>query len=83
MVVSDSATQGFHAVLAARLDGTVWLLDNLLPAVVPMDTQPQYSAVYSLNQRGWWIHSNPTVQLAGITIAAGPIAPDWLNVARN
>ncbi|HEY0265577.1 MAG TPA: transglutaminase-like cysteine peptidase [Rhizomicrobium sp.] len=88
VVVADSTTQGFHAVLAARLDGTVWLLDNFLPQVVPMDSQPQYGAVYSLNQQGWWMHANPTVQLAGVTITAAPVAGapaviDWLRVARN
>ncbi|HMH64677.1 MAG TPA: transglutaminase-like cysteine peptidase [Rhizomicrobium sp.] len=83
VVVSDARTHGFHAVLAARLDGTVWLLDNFLPAVVPMESQPQYSAVYSLNQQGWWMHSNPTVQLAGLTIVASPVTVDWQKVAQN
>lgn len=83
VVVSDATTRGFHAVLAARLDGIVWLLDNFLPAIVPMESQPQYSAVYSLNQQGWWMHSNPTVQLAGLTIVASPVAVDWQKVARN
>lgn len=83
VVVSDSTTHGFHAVLAARLDGTVWLMDNFLPAVVAMESQPQYTAVYSLNQQGWWLHSNPTVQLAGITITAAPATIGWQQVAQN
>jgi predicted transglutaminase-like cysteine proteinase len=83
VVVSDSTTHGFHAVLAARLDGTVWLMDNFLPAVVAMQSQPQYTAVYSLNQQGWWLHSNPTVQIAGITITAAPAATGWQRMAQN
>lgn len=83
VVVADSTTHGFHAVLAARVDGTVWLMDNFLPTVVAMDSQPQYTAVYSLNQQGWWLHSNPTVQLAGITITAAPAASSWQRVAQN
>jgi predicted transglutaminase-like cysteine proteinase len=83
VVVADSTTHGFHAVLAARLDGTVWLMDNFLPAVVAMDSQPQYTAIYSLNQQGWWLHSNPTVQLAGITITAAPAATGWQRMAQN
>lgn len=83
VVVSDTRTHGFHAALAVRLDGTVWLLDNLLPAAVPMESQPQYVPVYSLNGEGWWMHSNPTIQLAGITITAAPIADTPTRLARN
>jgi predicted transglutaminase-like cysteine proteinase len=83
VVVSDTRTHGFHAVLAVRLDGTVWLLDNLLPAAVPMESQPQYVPVYSLNAEGWWMHSNPTIQLAGITITAAPMADTRARLARN
>ncbi len=83
VVMADSTAHGFHAVLAARLDGTVWLLDNSLSDVVAMDSQPQYSAVYSLNQQDWWMHSNPTVQLTDVTIVAAPIAVDRLRMARN
>jgi predicted transglutaminase-like cysteine proteinase len=83
VVVADSTTHGFHAVLAARLDGTVWLLDNFLPTVVAMESQPQYTAIYSLNQQGWWLHSNPTVQMADITITVAPAAPGWQRVAQN
>jgi predicted transglutaminase-like cysteine proteinase len=83
VVVSDSTTHGFHAVLAAQVDGTVWLMDNFLPTVVAMQSQPQYTAVYSLNQQGWWLHSNPTVQLAGITIIAAPVASGWQRMAQN
>lgn len=83
VVVSDIRTHGFHAALAVRLDGTVWLLDNLLPTAVPMESQPQYVPVYSLNGEGWWMHSSPTIQLAGITIAAAPVADMLSKLARN
>jgi predicted transglutaminase-like cysteine proteinase len=72
VVVDDSNARVFHAVLAARLDGKTWLLDNLLPQMEEMSAEPQYTPVYSLNEDGWWMHSNPTIHLAGITIAAGP-----------
>ncbi len=58
-------------------------MDNFLPSVVPMGSQPQYTAIYSLNQQGWWLHSNPTVQLAGITITAAPAAIGLQRVAQN
>lgn len=83
VVLSDTRTHGFHAALAVRLDGRVWLLDNFLPDVVPLESQPQYVPVYSLNSDGWWMHSNPTIQLAGITITAAPIANSWTRLARN
>ncbi len=83
VVVSDTRTGGFHAVLAARLDGTVLLLDNFLPAVVTMASQPQYLPIYSLNQQGWTMHDSPIVQMAGLTITASPFTTNRLVVARN
>lgn len=74
LVVSDTATHGFHAVLAARLDGMVWLLDNFTADVVPLESKPQYQPVYSLNAQGWWMHSTPSLQVAGLTITAAPLA---------
>jgi predicted transglutaminase-like cysteine proteinase len=72
VVVDDSAAHVFHAVLAARLDGVVWLLDNLNQNMVAMNSVTHYTPVYSLNQEGWWMHSNPVIHLPGATIAAGP-----------
>ncbi len=73
VVTNDTRKRVFHAVLAARMNGRVWLLDNESPQIVDMDTATQYVPVYSLNQNGWWLHSNPTIYIAGTTITAAPL----------
>src|ERR1700761_8365923 len=71
VIVDDTNMNVFHAVLAVRSDNNVWLLDNQLPQIVPMSLAVQYVPVYSLNERGWWMHSLPKISLGNITIAAG------------
>jgi predicted transglutaminase-like cysteine proteinase len=71
VVLNDTNINAFHAVLAVRLDGGVWLLDNQLQQVVPMDVAVQYAPIYSLNEHGWWLHSIPKIELGNVTIAAG------------
>ena len=71
VVVDDTNMNVFHAVLAVRSDGNVWLLDNQLPQIVPMSLAVQYVPVYSLNERGWWMHSMPRIDLGNVVIAAG------------
>ncbi len=71
VIVNDANLKVFHAVLAVRAEGTVWMLDNQLPQVVPMDVAVHYVPVYSLNEHGWWVHSLPKIELGNVTIAAG------------
>ena len=71
VIVNDTNLQAFHAVLAVRDDGVVWLLDNQIPQAVPMDVAVQYVPIYSLNERGWWMHSMPKISVGNVTIAAG------------
>jgi len=73
MVVSDTRENSFHAVLTVKLNGTSWVLDNFIPQVTAIENVPFYLPVYSLNEQGWWMHSTPTIQLAGATIIASPI----------
>jgi predicted transglutaminase-like cysteine proteinase len=76
VIVSDSRAHDFHAVLVARLDGNEWLLDNQLPDVVPLAAEPQYRPVYSLNEQGWSLQSQPAIQVAAnVTIVAAPLPP--------
>lgn len=74
VIVDDTNMNVFHAVLAVREEGTVWLLDNQLPRVAPMDVAVQYVPVYSLNEHGWWMHSMPSITIGNVTISAGPAA---------
>lgn len=73
VIVNDTSKQVFHAVLAVRLNGQTWLLDNEAARVVAMDSVAHYIPVYSLNQNGWWLYSNPTIRIAGTTITAAPM----------
>jgi predicted transglutaminase-like cysteine proteinase len=82
VIVDDTNLNVFHAVLAVRAEGTVWLLDNQLQHVVPMDVAVQYVPIYSLNEHGWWMHSMPKITLGNVVISAGP-AEDDRHFAQN
>lgn len=82
VIVDDTNLNVFHAVLAVRSEGTVWLLDNQLPHVAPMDVAVQYVPVYSLNEHGWWMHTMPRITIGNVVISAGP-AEDDRHLARN
>lgn len=71
VIVQDIKQRSFHAVLAVHVDSTVWLLDNQLQQTVTMASAAQYVPIYSLNERGWWLHSLPKIELGGMVIAAG------------
>lgn len=45
-----------HAVLAAYLDGEVYVLDNQLHNVVPASVILHYRPYYSINEDAWWLH---------------------------
>lgn len=76
VIVSDSKAHDFHAVLVAHLGDTNWLLDNQLPEIVQLDSEPQYTPIYSLNEQGWWLHSQPFIQVAAnIVITTAPMTP--------
>jgi len=82
VIVDDTNLNVFHAVLAVRSEGNVWLLDNQLQHVVPMDIAVQYVPIYSLNEHGWWMHSMPKITLGNVVISAGP-AEDDRHFAQN
>lgn len=82
VIVDDTNLNVFHAVLAVRSEGNVWLLDNQLQHVVPMDVAVQYVPIYSLNEHGWWMHSMPKITLGNVVISAGP-ADDDRHAAQN
>jgi predicted transglutaminase-like cysteine proteinase len=78
VIVSDSQAHDFHAVLVARLEGALWLLDNQQPDVVPLEAMAQYAPIYSLNENGGWMHAQPVIHLEGgmtITTAAPAVTP--------
>jgi predicted transglutaminase-like cysteine proteinase len=73
VIVNDTNMKVFHAVLAVRADGEIWLLDNQIAQVIPLSVAVQYAPIYSLSEHGWWMHSTPRISLGTVSIvAAGP-----------
>lgn len=70
VIVSDSTSHSFHAVLAVQQDKEAWLLDDQLAQVIRLDDQPRYTPVYSLNGEGWWLHSRPVLAAVGGVVMA-------------
>jgi predicted transglutaminase-like cysteine proteinase len=70
VIVSDSQTRSFHAVLAARIADATWILDDQNPDVTIFDAQPRYTPIYSLGDQGWWLHSVPVIHVQGGTLVA-------------
>ena len=59
VVVQDTLREAAHAVLAAHVDGEVFILDNLFLAVLPQSKVWQYVPHYSVNERARWAHLPP------------------------
>lgn len=57
LVVRDSWRAVDHAVLAARDDGTWYVLDNLSPVVVPQDEAVTYAPYYAINETTRWSYA--------------------------
>lgn len=73
LIVSDSRSNSFHAVLAVRQGNASRILDDQVEEVTDLSAQPHYAAIYSLGEQGWWLHAMPTVHAkGGILITAGP-----------
>ncbi|WP_374366834.1 transglutaminase-like cysteine peptidase [Dongia sp.] len=45
-----------HAVLVVYDGDDPLLLDNQIKSVVPANTVKHYQPVYSINEKGWWLH---------------------------
>ena len=56
VIVRDRARGIAHAVLAVYIDGRAMILDNQRDDVIGADLISGYVPVYSLNERGWWLH---------------------------
>lgn len=55
-VVYDLALNASHAVLSVDIDGTRYILDNQVEEALPDSQVNYYQPVYSVNERGWWMH---------------------------
>jgi predicted transglutaminase-like cysteine proteinase len=57
VVVQDTNLRAPHAVLAVGRGEDIVVLDNQVGEVLPQAKVVHYVPVYSINERGWWIHS--------------------------
>jgi predicted transglutaminase-like cysteine proteinase len=58
MVVVKDVKRGLaHAVLAAYVDGDVFILDNLSNQVRPQASVTEYAPYYSVNEQARWAHA--------------------------
>jgi predicted transglutaminase-like cysteine proteinase len=70
VIVSDSRSHSFHAVLAARSGGATLILDDQAAEVTSLTALPHYVPIYSLGDQGWWLHSAPVIHAEGGTLVA-------------
>jgi predicted transglutaminase-like cysteine proteinase len=57
VVVQDENLGVPHAILAVKLDGKTYILDNQNREMLPDSTIVHYRPFYSLNDTGFWIHA--------------------------
>jgi predicted transglutaminase-like cysteine proteinase len=58
VIVRNSATSGFHAVLVAFIDGQASVLDNLSSIVYQPAQQTTFDPICSLDRNSLWLHWN-------------------------
>jgi predicted transglutaminase-like cysteine proteinase len=56
VVAMDERRRELHAVLAVKTEGTVMILDNLLPEPTDHRRITHYRPIYSINEFAWWFH---------------------------
>ncbi|VAV84980.1 hypothetical protein MNBD_DELTA01-7 [hydrothermal vent metagenome] len=57
VVLVDTELRTPHAVLSVNVDGNFLILDNQSSTVESDMTLSNYVPVYSINTKGWWMHS--------------------------
>ena len=57
VVVQDTNLRVPHAVLAVGRGDDILVLDNQVQELLPHRQVVHYAPVYSINERGWWIHT--------------------------
>lgn len=59
VVLEDVARGLAHAILAVRLDGEVWVLDNYYDAIARFSELTHYAPYYAVNEDQRWLHRLP------------------------
>lgn len=71
VVVKDVKRGLAHAVLAAYVDGDVFILDNVNNQVRPQAAVAEYVPYYSVNEKARWAHAAAPAASADVASAAG------------
>jgi len=58
VVVQDTNLRVPHAILAVGRGDEILVLDNQVREVLPHRQVVHYAPVFSVNERGWWIHTS-------------------------
>jgi predicted transglutaminase-like cysteine proteinase len=75
VVLNDLNLHTTHAILAVYVDGKPYILDNQISKVVPASMIQHYQPIYSINEKGWWLHRNSeSIQLVGNAASASKTA---------
>src|SRR5262245_48565114 len=56
VIVNDHVRHRMHAILAVYIGKRVLILDSLYDAIVDAAVIDHYEPIYSINERGWWLH---------------------------
>jgi predicted transglutaminase-like cysteine proteinase len=56
VVSMEERRHELHAVLAVKSEGTIWILDNLLPEPTDHRRISHYRPIFSINEFAWWFH---------------------------
>jgi predicted transglutaminase-like cysteine proteinase len=56
VALNDTNLKTGHAVLMLKYSDQTYILDNQSRGVIPEENIRHYQAVYSINERHWWLH---------------------------
>lgn len=65
VILHDNVKNIPHAILAVYTDDGIYGLDNQIKTLVDANSEGRYRPIFSINQQGWWLHSDP-----GATVVA-------------
>ena len=56
VIVQDQNLRIAHAILAVKINGQEYILDNQIKDITPDRNIRHYKPVYSINETNWWLH---------------------------
>lgn len=56
VIVHDNKLRLNHAILAAYVDGAIYIGDNQISSLAKAERIHHYRPIYSINENAWWLH---------------------------